>query len=126
MNLIDCKRQHSNLGMGLITIRLPIWYAHSWILETLVLFQLSENTMKFAKWSMKYQNTPLTAGRELLAKVWTLKNVFFKKRASHHCCLLFLWCSTKEIDNRKFCIYFEAPTLYEWLEVVWGKWDGGK
>ena len=76
--------------MGLITIRLPIWYAHSWILETLVLFQLSENTMKFAKCSMKYQNTPLTAGRELLAKVWTLKNVFFKKRASHHCCLLFL------------------------------------
>ena len=82
MNLIDCKRQHSNLGMGLITIRLPIWYAHSWILETLVLFQLSENTMKFAKCSMKYQNTPLTAGRELLAKVDIKKCIFQEKSFS--------------------------------------------
>ena len=47
MGLTDCKRLHGNLGM--------------------VLVQVYENTMKFIKWSMKYWNTPLTAGRKLLA-----------------------------------------------------------
>ena len=57
-------------------IRLTIGYPYSWILETPVLVQVSEDIRKFTSWSMKYWNTALAAGTELLSKVDIKRGIF--------------------------------------------------
>ena len=70
MVLNDCKKRHTNLGMGWIYYKKAYdMIPHSWILESLGLVQVSENIVEFIRKSMKNWNTNLTSCGEYLANV---------------------------------------------------------
>ena len=77
MVLNDCKKRHTNLGIAWIDYKKAYdMIPHSWILESLGLVQVSEDTVEFIRKSMKNWNTNLTSCGEYLANVNIRRDIF--------------------------------------------------
>ena len=88
--LCDCRKRHTNLGVAWIDYKKVYdMVSHSWILKSLELVQVSDNTLEFLKRSMASWQTELTSCEESLAKVNIKRGTFQGDSLSP---LLFLIC----------------------------------
>ena len=77
MMLNDCKKRPTNLGMAWIDYKKTYdMIPYSWILESLVLVQVSEKFVEFIRKSMKNWNTNSTSCGEYLANVNIRRGIF--------------------------------------------------
>ena len=73
----DCRKRHTNLETAWVDYKnANTMVPHSWILESLELVQVSDNTLKFVKISMTNCKTELTSCKKSLAKFKTRGEIF--------------------------------------------------
>ena len=75
--LRDCKKRHKNLAMAWVDYKKAYdMVPHSWIIECLKLYNISENIVKFIEGSMPKWRTELTACGESLCEVMIKRGIF--------------------------------------------------
>ena len=88
--LRDCKRRQTNLGMAWIDYKKAYdMVPHSWIMECMGLFGISENITNFIKGSMTTWKTTLMTSGEILGEVEIKRGIFQGDSLSP---LLFVLC----------------------------------
>ena len=90
--LRDCRKRYTNLGTAWVDYKRAYdMVAHSWMLESLELLQMSDNILKFVKRSKTNWKTELTSCGESLATLNIIRLIFQGDSLSP---LLFMICMT--------------------------------